>query len=392
MRSPIPKGLPLFFLWVLAVSVAGEDFDIARLFSQEFSVPPCRGCVWTDIRAIGVNGKADFPSYPDRKRYFDRLPADAEGVVRSAVWGLSEMAAGFYSEFETSSSQIYLNVTYTSSNFGMYHFPPTGVSGMDLYAWCANSSSWRYTSTTVIFPVKGSLTAVNHMETVKQKDGSATKYRLHLPTYNGVANLLIGHDTDSKLTSLKPVGIDKKPIVWYGTSILQGGVASRPGMIFTNTISRNLQREIKNFGFSGNGIMELSVAKYLVDIDAAMYIIDCLPNMDAINVTQNTVPLVHFLRQKHPTLPIVLAAGTWYGDHWFDPAPNDEKRAALIIEYNKLVAAGDSNLHLVANEQDELFGGDVLINPTVAGTHPSDLGHHEIAKFYTQFIPTILKD
>ena len=391
-KSIIWTVLSAMLLCSLTMAVVVEKLDDAGFLGAELPIPTCRECVWTDIRTIGVNGRADFPSYPTRKSYVDRLPADAEGVVRDAVWSLSEMSAGFYSEFETASSQIYLNITYTRSIYGMYHFPPTGMSGMDLYAWCSNSSSWRYTSTTVLFPVAGSKTktAVNHMAAVKQPDGSPTKYRLHLPTYNGVANLFIGHDAKSTLSALKPAGLSKKPVVWYGTSILQGGVASRPGMIFTNAISRNIRREIKNFGFSGNGIMELTVAKYLVDIDAAMYIIDCLPNMEAVNVTQNTVPLVKFLRAKHPTVPIILAAGTWYGDHWFDPSRNDEKRAALIVEYDKLVAAGDPNLHLVANEKDELFDGDALINPTVAGTHPSDLGHYEIANFYTKLLPTLL--
>jgi hypothetical protein len=94
-----------------------------------------------------------------------------------------------------------------------------------------------------------------------------------------------------------------------GTSIEQGGVASRPGSTYTNIITRNLERMVLNFGFAGNGVMELSVAQFLTEIDAAVFVIDCLPNMNAQTVTERTVPLVTYLRQRHPTTPILLASG-----------------------------------------------------------------------------------
>ena len=76
---------------------------------------------------------------------------------------------------------------------------------------------------------------------------------------------------------------------------------------------------------------------------------------------------------------------------WFSPTGNDAKRAALKAEFDKLVAAGDANLHLVLNTKDELFASDPLVNPTVGGTHPSDLGHREIANFYSKFLPPLLR-
>ena len=127
-------------------------------------------------------------------------------------------------------------------------------------------------------------------------------------------------------------------------------------------------------------------------IDASVFIIDCLPNMNATLVTNRTIPLVDYIREKHPTTPIILVAGTWYGDHWFDPTPNDSKRQALIEKYNELIAkTGDKNLYLIENSKDELFNENPLINPTVGGTHPSDLGHMEITKFYTKYLNDLLK-
>ena len=185
----------------------------------------------------------------------------------------------------------------------------------------------------------------------------------------------------------------RKPIIWYGTSIDQGGVASRPGATYTNILTRSLGRAVLNFGFAGNGMDEISVIEWLVKLPAALIVIDCLPNLTPEEVSNRTVPLVNFLRAHgHATTPVVLAAGTTYGNHWFAPALNDEKRAALLVEYRKLVAAGDANLHLVANHDDALFAYDELVNPTVGGTHPSDLGHREIAAFYEKYLPQLIAD
>ena len=86
----------------------------------------------------------------------------------------------------------------------------------------------------------------------------------------------------------------------------------------------------------------------------------------------------------------MLAAGTTYGDHWFSPSGNDNKRAALKAEYDKLVAAGDEHLHVVLDTKEELFGSNPYVSPTVGGTHPSDLGHREIANFYAAYLPPLL--
>lgn len=156
---------------------------------------------------------------------------------------------------------------------------------MDLYAFDENSSAWRWTATT---HTQGpGLTASNKMSTTRTCSSPATdtctltRYRLHLPLYNGVAKLSLGFnannhcvlvaDTDSRTLAIEA----KLPVVWYGTSIAQGGVASRPGMAFTNSIASNIERPVLNFGFSGNGIMEIGVAQWLVQIEAAAYVIDC---------------------------------------------------------------------------------------------------------------------
>ena len=225
----------------------------------------------------------------------------------------------------------------------------------------------------------------------------------------------------------------KKPIVWYGTSIEQGGVASRPGSTYTNVLTRSLDQmvsatdslcnhnlcihldqhsyyvvafvpsaketcphkvgfhsQVLNFGFAGNGVMETTVAQFLVQLDPALFVIDCLPNMDASTVNERTAALVKYIRKVHPSTPILLVAGTTYGDHWINPQSNDLKRAALQTQYAALVKGGVQGLHLMLDEKNELFAFNDLVNPTVGGTHPSDLGHREIATFYSKYLPSLL--
>ena len=135
--------------------------------------------------------------------------------------------------------------------------------------------------------------------------------------------------------------------------------------------------------------------QYLVELDPAMVVVDCLPNMNADTVTNRTAPLVKYLRShlKNPATPIMLTAGTTYGAHWFRPASNDAKRAALKAQYDALVDGpdGDKHLHLMLDDLDQLFAGQPLVNPTVGGTHPSDLGHREVATFWASYLPQFLE-
>ena len=137
----------------------------------------------------------------------------------------------------------------------------------------------------------------------------------------------------------------RRPILWYGTSIDQGGVASRPGNTYTNILTRNLGRVVLNFGFAGNGKMEIPVAESLTKVDAGLIVVDCLWNMNAALVVNNTAPLVRYFRQNHPDTPILLVAGTRAGKYWFSPSYNDDLNAALKSEYAKLAAAGEKHFY-----------------------------------------------
>ena len=163
---------------------------------------------------------------------------------------------------------------------------------------------------------------------------------------------------------------------------------------FTNVIRNSIGMDVVNLGFSGNCLMELDVAEWLVEVEGvSAVVVDCLPNMDASLVTSSTVSLVNKLRDAFgDQVPIVLAEGTTYGSAWIsDDVKNDQeaKRSALTAEFNTLIESGMKNLFYVKGE--DLGQGDLSTSPTVEGTHLTDIGHQYVADYYSSFLPTILQ-
>ena len=154
-----------------------------------------------------------------------------------------------------------------------------------------------------------------------------------------------------------------------------------------------------NFGFAGNGHEDIGVAKYLVTLDAAVFVLDCLPNMNAASVAAKTVPLVNYIRAHpaHAATPIVLAEipPTTCESDWFNSASlakNAAMNAALRQAFENLTASATQHLHYVYGQQilAGQEGEGAFVNPTVGGTHPSDLGQYDMADFYSTYLPTVI--
>ena len=214
------------------------------------------------------------------------------------------------------------------------------------------------------------------------------EYMLYLPLYNGVDSLEIGVP---KGASFEPIAPHKeKPIVFYGTSIMQGGCASRPGMAQTAILSRRLDNPTINLGFSGNGTMDPPIGKLMAELDAAIYVIDCLPNLQGKSVAQRTEPLVKLLRKARPNVPIVLVEDRTYSDAFLVKSRQDRNkgnRVAFKKAYENLLAAGVKGLYYV--EGDQLLGSDG--EATVDGSHPTDLGMCRQASVLEPILRELLK-
>ena len=251
---------------------------------------------WHDVTTWGVEGR--LWEYEERLRWFDRFPAAAEKTVPPSVWTLSRDSAGMAVRFETDAQTIRVRMKLLNEKLARPNMPATGVSGLDLYAR-DTTGRWRWVAVTK--PEKQEFEA-DLIPGLALAPGRR-EYLAYLPLYNGVESLAIGVPEGAAFQGLAPRG---KPIVFYGTSITHGACASRPGMAHVAILGRRLERPVANVGFSGNGRMDAAVGDLLARVDAACYVIDCLPNMDAKLVRERCAPLVKQLRAARPAVPIVL--------------------------------------------------------------------------------------
>ncbi len=333
---------------------------------------------WHDVTTWGPEGRA-FGDM-ERKRWFDRLPAVADGKVTTNVWNLSRDSAGMMVRFQTDAAVIWADLTVLKEKLNGANMTPIGASGLDLYARDA-AGKWRWAG--VSRPDKKTM----RQEIVAGLAPGLREYALYLPLFNGVEKLSVGVPPEAKFEPLAPR--TAKPIVFYGTSINHGASASRPGMVHTAILGRRFDRPVVNLGFSGNGRMDAAVGELLVKIDAAIFVIDCLPNMDAAAVRTKCIPLVNQLRAAHPATPIVLVEDRRNTNSWILPKRNQhhtDNHAALRECFEKLQAAGVTGLHYIPG--DALLGDDS--EGTTDGSHPNDLGFLRQADVFEPYLRAAL--
>lgn len=313
---------------------------------------------------------------------YDRLPISYKDKVREPVWDLSKASAGITVRFHSNSTSISLKWTILN-DFDMPHMASTGIKGIDLYTKYNNK--WRYvTSAGALVGQKKyqnnevASDSINEYELITNISSEFREYKLFLPLYDGVTKLEIGIDSDAQIKKATPN--TKKPIIFYGTSITQGGCASRPGMAHTNIISRKLDVDCINFGFSGNGRMETPIIELISEIKASVYVIECLQNMNIKQVKERVLPLVKIIRKKQPSTPIIFVENMMYKTAFLDKTIETEliqENLALKNEYDKILKNGFQNIFYI-----EDMKADGMDNEgTVDGVHLTDLGFLRYANY-----------
>lgn len=347
--------------WMTAFAVESD--------AQEAQAGTDDQTVWYDCRDLVVEGKG----WDDTKAPYDRLPVKAEGKVTSSVWGLSHHSAGMCIPFTTDASSIEVRWDLLPDRgLSMPHMPATGVSGVDLYSK-DKSGRWFFV---------GNGRPGGTTNRAKFSLPADQLCLLYLPLYNGVTKVEIGVPKGHAL-----MGVDRtangnhKPIVIYGTSITQGGCASRPGMAFTAIMGRQLDVPVINLGFSGSGKMEPAMADLLVELDPSVYVLDCLWNMSTDMVSTRLEPFVRTLRAARQDTPILLAEDCSVRN----VCPTGKGRIVREI-YQKLKGEGMKNLYFLPSEG--MLGDDT--EGTVDGVHPNDLGMMRQSRVFADALSPLL--
>lgn len=326
--------------------------------------------LWFDGRNLPIEGKA----FTDTESYYDRLPARAKTTVPPSVWGLSHDSAGEVLRFVTDAASCRIRWAVRNKSLAMPHMPATGVSGVDLYQ--RTPQGWRFVK------CGRPVAETNSVDVMLTPNEECLVY---LPLYNGTASLEIGIPKGKTLTAPPPRTNGRtKPIVFYGTSITQGGCASRPGMAFTAVAGRMLDAPVVNLGFSGSGKMELALCGLLAEIDASVYVLDCLWNMNDTLIRERAEPFIRALRAKRPATPILLAEDC----NVFGKAPTGKAKILRAI-YEKLKAEDAARWSaLYYLEAKDLLGHDG--EGTVDGCHPDSLGMMRQGTAFGQALQPIL--
>ena len=290
-----------------------------------------------------------------------RMPDEVARATSEGVHSLSKHTAGGRVRFITDSPYIVIKAIVNGA-YMMAHMPQTGLGGFDLYRLVDGKEVYVKTFIPKV-PATPELDAV--IDVCNFIGKGEFSFTINFPLYCPVQELYVGIKDGSTLK--KAPGYRKEaPIVYYGSSITQGGCASRPGNSYQAMMSRYFDLDHVNLGFSGNGKGEPVMADYIASLDMCAFVLDYDHNAPTAEHLKNThKPLFDKVRAAHPDIPIVMMS-----------RPNllnlvDERTEIIRDTYKAAVAAGDKNVYFIHGiEMLELCNGD----GTVDGTHPNDLG------------------
>lgn len=322
---------------------------------------------------------------------YDRMPQRWQDKASKDVQELSHNTAGMYVRFKTDSPSITVKYILRNGMPNYANINPQCHSGVDLYAtdskgrehWLANCMKWRFGKT------------AKDTSTIRFTDidyaafgGGAMTYDLYLPTYNGVSWLSIGVEQDSDFEFVKPGS--EKPIVFYGTSIAQGASASRPGLTWGARLQRKLRIPMYNLGFSGSAKMEPEMFDMLSEIDARVFIIDCIPNShghsDSTFVSRFTYG-IRKIRSVSDAPIIIMDSNAPYSaqiqsESYRQSHHLDELQAKTIKQLRR---EGIKKLYHIPNAQLGIEESDL-----VEAYHPTDSGMEKYEKAYLKVLKKLL--
>lgn len=371
---------------VILVADKKDNFDIKKIDrNMQYNQSGQSGQKWLSPmqHPFHIAGFA----WIDTERVYRRLPQNPVYKITNEIDSLANCTAGGQIRFQTNSSRLSIKVTL-SGVADMPHMPPTGQCGFDCYLGMPGESI-KYCNTT----------KYNHKEAVYEcllfdlNEPGMQNVTLNFPLYQGVIEVLIGLDQHAEVLAPPEYRVDKR-VIFYGTSITQGGCASRPGMAYTNIISRRINVECINLGFSGNGRGEPDMARIISGIDRpACFVLDYEANCVSKELFHRTLPeFIHILRSAHPDIPILVVSRISYAA---DITDRDILQTRIQLnEFQReivhgLRAKGDNRIFFYDGTN---LLGDNFDECTVDGVHPTDLGFMCMADKLTPVLEKILFD
>lgn len=308
---------------------------------------------------------------------FRRLPEAVAKATNSGVLRLHAKTAGGRVRFRTDSPYIAVHAKMPSVA-KMPHFALTGSAGFDLYAK-EDAEPERYRGTFIPpFAIVDGYESILRFPSAKMRE-----ITVNMPLYSEVSQLYIGLQEGATVLPPKPYK-SPKPIVYYGSSITQGGCASRPGNAYQNPVARRLDMDYVNLGFSGSACGEQVMADYIASLAMSVFVYDYdhnAPNPAHLQATHEKMFLT--VRKTHPDIPIVMMSRPrMYLNE------EDQRRLAIIeTTYQNAKDRGDRNVYLLSGPE---LMRDAGYDGNVDGTHPTDLGFASMARALGDLLENLL--
>ncbi len=322
--------------------------------------------------------------FDEKEGRFLRMPADVAASVSPSVAELNKHPAGGRIRFKTDAAR--LSITMRCSSLAqMPHMPFSGTHGFtlveddgDKHCFAAAFMMNHYAN------LKESHTEDGYYAEKPLLGGKMRSYTLYLPLFTDLRELTIGVPEEATVEN-GPKYRDIKPLLFYGSSITHGGCASRPDNMYEAYISKWLDVDFIDLGFSGSALGEVEIAKYLASLDPSVFVCDYDYNApDAKHLKETHYRLYRIFREKHPNTPILFISNPDY-----DTDPSSPARIRVIKRTLALARRnGDKNVIFMSGKR--LFGKFDRENCTVDMTHPNDLGFYMMAKEITKTIKKLI--
>lgn len=307
---------------------------------------------------------------------FRRLPEAVAKTVNEGVLGLHANTAGGRVRFMTDSSYVAINAKMPIFA-RMPHFALSGSSGFDLYV---KKDGVQHYAGTFTPPYN----TEDMYESVINLGGKELReITINMPTYSEVSEIYIGLEENATVQK-SPEYTRTKPIVYYGSSITQGGCVSRPGNTYQGIIERRFDTDYINLGFSGSARGEDTIADYIKILPMSVFVYDYdhnAPNIEHLKATHERMFLK--IRETNPNLPIIIMSRPRF------LLDDDAKKRLEIIKttYNNAVSRKDKNVYLI---DGPTLMAQAKSEGTVDGCHPNDLGFYSMAAALGDVLEKIL--
>lgn len=336
--------------------------------------------VWHDVR------KSPFSLHgfnePQTTPFFHRVPEDVAAATSNGVKSLSRESAGGRVRFSTNSAYIAIRAKYLAVGRSS-HLTMISTAGFDLYV-DGEFGSRFIKEFRMPFDIQDSYEQIIMLESDYMRS-----YTINFPVHAVVQSLEIGLKPGSVIGSPKPYR-DFEPVTFYGSSIVHGTAATRPGNTYPAVISREMNIDFRNIGFSGQAKGEAALAHWLAKLPTSVFVCDYDHNAPTVEYLIDThYKFYEIIRSENPTMPYIMVTRP---DYWTNPRDYEDilmRRDAIMSSYLKARATGDKNVYFIDGLNFQV--GPNQYEMSVDGIHPNDAGFIRMANCIGTFIRHILE-